>query len=66
MPTNEKDYIYEIVGDVSNIIMYIGSDTDIIVPETLEGKPVKAIYTTAFNYSNVRKIIIPEGIYEIE
>ena len=65
MPTNENDYIYEIVGDVSNIIMYIGSDTDIIVPETLEGKPVKTIYTTAFNYSNVRKIIIPEGIYEI-
>ena len=46
--------------------MYIGSDINIIVPETLEGKPVKTIYTTAFNYSNVRKIIIPEGIYEIE
>ncbi|MCM1479916.1 MAG: leucine-rich repeat protein [Muribaculaceae bacterium] len=40
---------------------YIGSDTTVIVPSEINGKPVTNL-ADAFAYSNVKKVIIPEGI----
>lgn len=62
-PTTEDDYI---VDDDSNILYYIGSAINPEVPNELNDLPVKKLYSTAFDYSNVRSVYIPEGVEEIQ
>lgn len=62
-PTSESDYI---IDEYSNIIHYIGSSVKPEVPNELNDLPVRKLYATAFNYSNVKAVYIPEGIVEIE
>lgn len=40
---------------------YIGNDTTIIIPNKINGKPVTCI-ADAFAYTNVKEVIIPEGV----
>lgn len=64
--TGDNDYIYNTIGDTSNVIYYIGNSTRPRMPLTLSNKAIDKIYATAFNYSNVQSVYIPEGITEIE
>ena len=65
-PTDEDDYIYYLTGNHSETIRYIGSYENIIMPTTLEGKPLTIVGMTTFNYGDVQGVIIPEGITKIE
>lgn len=40
---------------------YIGNDTTVIIPNKINGKPVTCI-ADAFAYTNVKEVIIPEGV----
>lgn len=62
-PTSESDYI---IDEQSNIMYYIGSSIKPEIPVELNGLPVKKLYSTAFNYANVKNVYIPEGVEEIE
>ncbi len=45
------------------ILDYYGSDSDIVVPDTLEGYPVRAIGEEAFyHHKFVKSITLPEGV----
>ena len=65
-PTNEDDYIYYLGDNYSETIRYISSYENIIMPTTLEGKPLTKVGMTTFNYGDVQGVIIPEGITTIE
>lgn len=65
-PTNEDDYIYYLGDNYSETIRYISSYENIIMPTTLEGKPLTTVGMTTFNYGDVQGVIIPEGITTIE
>ena len=65
-PTDENDYIYRIDDNGVYIIKYIGTKRYIQTPLTLDGVPVKIIGKSAFMETNVKMVVIQEGIEEIE
>ena len=48
------------------ITKYTGNDTEIKIPETLDGQRVICIGESAFASSNVKSVVIPEGIQKID
>lgn len=65
-PTDENDYIYRVDDNSVYIIKYIGTKRYIQTPLTLEGVPVKVIGKSAFMETNVKMVVIQEGVEEIE
>lgn len=63
--TTDDDYIYETGSDYTDILYYIGDSTVPAIPETINGQPVRKIYPTAFNYTDVEAVYIPDGVIEI-
>ncbi len=65
-PTESTEYIY-LIDDEGNaeIIYYIGDKTFPEIPSQLEGSPVTSIAATAFDYSDITAVYIPDGVTEI-
>ena len=61
-PTDISDYRYIVNENDVTIIGYLGSSKRPKVPDAIEGKPVAKIECTAFNYSDVKSAVIPEGV----
>ena len=63
-----NDFRYSILDDGTAVIdAYIGEDTDVVIPDTIEGKKVSGIGEGAFSYcDSLRKISIPYGVTSIE
>lgn len=62
----ESDFEYEETAEGILIAEYIGSDTVVVIPETINGKPVVAIANIVFgNDSTVRGVKIPSGVKEL-
>lgn len=57
----EDDYKYVIENGEAHIKKYLGDETEIIVPDKLEGCPVTLVSSTAFGY-NVTSLTFPETI----
>lgn len=57
----EDDYKYVIENGEAHIKKYLGDETEIIVPDSLEGCPVTMVSSTAFGY-NVTSLTFPETI----
>ncbi|MBQ0066191.1 MAG: leucine-rich repeat protein, partial [Firmicutes bacterium] len=47
------------------ILGYTGSETSLIIPETIEGKPVKYIYFQAFATQPIEEVYLPDNLEEI-
>ena len=62
----ENDYIFKVNDDSVEIIYYIGNELFPEIPTKIQGKPVKKLLATAFNYSDITNVYIPEGVEEIE
>ena len=63
--TNADGYIFYENGDIRYLMGYIGSETELILPENCNGKNY-AIYKDAFYYcTNLTSIIIPNGVTNI-
>ncbi len=60
--TTANDYIYEISGDFVTLLYYKGTESRIIIPSEIDGKPVAAIESTCFTDSNVNHVVIPETV----
>ena len=65
-PTFAKDYEYTISENSVTITKYIGSLTNIAIPQKIEGKAVRKIGGGAFSETEVEAVKIPEGVEEIE
>lgn len=64
--TGDNDYIYNTSSNTSSVIYYIGDSIRPRMPLTLSNKAIDKLYATAFNYTDVQAVYIPEGITEIE
>lgn len=64
------EFSYTLAGDVATITGYDGSNTDIVIPNEIDGHPVKSIGDHAFdgkrtNGINLENVTISEGITSI-
>lgn len=65
------DYYYELMPDNSvKIDLYAGSDTELVLPDNIDGKKVSTLGTKMFFNSNIRdsitKVVVPEGVTDID
>lgn len=65
--TTDDGYEYEVLeGDTVEIIGYSGNDTEIVIPDNIDGKKVTSIGEGAFeNCSSLTSIRIPDSITSI-
>lgn len=63
------NYQYKIDNGTITIEKYLGSDTNIVIPSTINGMPVKSIGSYAFAFSNnaksITSVTIPYGVTQI-
>lgn len=60
-PGKTEEYKYNVFETYIEIEEYIGSDTDIIVPDTIEDLPVKVVGGFYLN-DTIKTVTLPEGI----
>ncbi len=61
--TSEEYFVYEVSDGYAVISAYTGSDTEVNIPETINGLTVKKIGTRAFyHHLEITKITIPETV----
>ncbi|MCS5504027.1 InlB B-repeat-containing protein, partial [Lysinibacillus sp. A4] len=65
--TNSNTSEFEIQPNSAGvtIVKYLGAGGSVVVPETIEGKPVTIIGNLAFYESNLTEIVIPESVITI-
>jgi hypothetical protein len=62
----ESDYSYVDNGDgTATITGYSGTDTNLVIPSTVDGLTVTSIGDNAFMFSNFTSVTIPEGVTSI-
>lgn len=61
-----EDFEYEFEDGTVTITGYIGSDLEIIIPDTIEERPVTTIGKEAFEGYDMTSIIIPKSVTRIE
>lgn len=61
----ETDFEFVIKDNAAVITAYTGSDLHVLIPDTLEGVPVREIGKEAFFESNVLEVVLPDSIEEI-
>lgn len=60
------DYEYSVLADGTvEITQYLGSDTNVIVPENIAGRTVSKIIYAFSECSFLKSIVIPNGVTEI-
>ena len=62
----EGDYVYTVTDGNVTIEDYLGTDTEIVIPSTIAGKPVTEIGPMSFWMDdNMTSVVIPEGVTTI-
>lgn len=64
-----SDFEYTVGADGVTITKYIGTDTDVVIPEKIEGKDVTVIERDVFSYSYNSKVVsvdMPDTVKVIE
>lgn len=61
----ENGIKYQEVGNEIYISGYTGNATEIIIPDTIEGKSVTCIWEFAFAYQLITSVNIPESVTSI-
>lgn len=67
LPERSGDYLYRILADeTAEITYYYENETEIVIPETIDGYKVTVIGNQTFrNRDNLTKAVLPEGIVKI-
>ncbi|MBO5779031.1 MAG: leucine-rich repeat domain-containing protein [Clostridia bacterium] len=72
MPQEDDQFIYQddqftcqIKGDSAAIVNYEGNETEVIVPDSINGKTVTAIEENAFSGTEITGISIPDSVKSI-
>ena len=59
-------FTYSVADSGVTITAYTGTDVNVAIPATIDGKPVVAIGDKAFlNNKTVQSVVVPEGVKEI-
>lgn len=61
-----EDFEYELKDGEATITGYTGTDLEIVVPDTIEGRPVTVIGEKAFSKYDMTSIVLPDTVTEIE
>lgn len=61
-----EDFEYEFTDGTVTITGYIGTDLEIVIPDTIEERPVTVIGENAFSEYDMTSIVIPDGVTTIE
>ncbi len=61
----DDGFVYTEENDTISIVKYLGTSTDVIVPEEINSKPVTIIGDVAFYDTDITSIILPESIVKI-
>ena len=60
------DYEYTVLEDGTvEISRYIGNDSEVVIPEEINGKIVTSIGQAAFGFSTISNAVIPDSIKQI-
>lgn len=65
-PTEESDYVYEIIDGGAVIVTYCGSGGDVVLPSSLGGCPVVKIGDSAFAKTSVTSVVLPDTVTSID
>ena len=65
-PAESVPYIYKEEKGSITITAYVGTDTDVAVPSSINGIPVTAIGESAFAGTNVKKVSLPNSVTHID
>lgn len=65
-PNPATDFEYSIINGDCTIKKYIGSNSRVVIPNTIENCPVVSIGSWAFNNSTVESVVIPKSVKAIE
>ena len=66
--TDDGGFAWVSQGDSVRITGYTGGETDVVIPESIDGLPVTRIYRYAFTNANppIERIVIPEGVTTLD
>ena len=63
---DEDLYEYEINDGCVTITKYVGTDSKVVIPDTLDGEPVRYLDEKIFyGRADITSVVIPEGVTEI-
>lgn len=62
VPNSSDDFEYKIVSNAIQIISYKGRTSNVIIPDTIEGLPVKDLYSTSFKSRGLTSVVLPDSI----
>ena len=61
-----KDYVYTTVkNEYILLTIYKGKDKDIVIPQKINGLPVKTIGSGCFASTDIESIVVPDSVKEI-
>ncbi|MBO7310403.1 MAG: leucine-rich repeat domain-containing protein [Clostridia bacterium] len=60
-----KGFIYTVSDNLATITGYMGADTDIVIPTSIDGYQVVEIGDNAFSDKQIKSVIIPDGVKRI-
>lgn len=65
--TSAESFEYTLSGDGQYITVnkFIGNDTDVVIPDKIEGVTVSAIEASAFAQTEIESVVVPESINAI-
>lgn len=64
--TENVDFLYEEMGSEIKITAYLGNDSEILIPESINGKIVSAIGNDAFHYcDSLVTVVLPDTILDL-
>ncbi len=61
----DDGFVYVEENGAISIVGYRGTNTNVIVPESIDSKPVTVIDEDAFYFSNIENIVLPESLVRI-
>ena len=61
----EEDFEFTEENGEITITGYKGSDTDLVIPQKIDGKPVTVIGEKAFQRKSLKSVVIPDGVTTI-
>lgn len=64
-PMGKEAFTYEITDGKATIVKYIGSESIIVIPESIDGAAVATIAEGAFSGGAVRAVYVPDSVEKI-
>ena len=57
-----EDYVYFVRNNRAVLTSYLGSETSVVVPETIEGHTVYGLYKTFNGKDTIKEVLVPDSV----